>query len=206
MKTALIIVGVILSPMILYIVFAILGLIDSRIDKFFDKLLSARTEDEEQGESVTTRTGYSRRRKRIRRIIFALATVFFTVLTALTFIEGERIMGFVMLTFALCTMSIPLFICLQSELTYEIIGEDGIFVRRIFKRKTIKYSEMAYYKTEQGMKVEWTDLYVCSWDGKCLIRVVDGRVGTESLINALDSHGIKKEIYWLSDKRGTEHT
>ena len=56
------------------------------------------------------------------------------------------------------------------------------------------------------MYPEWTDLYVYSESGKRLIRVIDGRIGTQALVNALEAHGIKKEIYWLSDKQGKKHT
>ena len=206
MKTTLIILGIVLFPMILYLVFALLGFADMGLNKVFDRIALAKTENEAEDEHTVTRTGYSKRRKALRRAILFIVLAIFVATTVFAFVFEGKFAGVAMLILSLAITWIPLFVYLQAELTYEIIEDDGIIVRRITSKKKIKYSDMAYYKAERGMYPEWTDLYVYSESGKRLIRVIDGRIGTQALVNALEAHGIKKEIYWLSDKQGKKHT
>lgn len=206
MKTALIVIGVILSPMILYLIFVILGLTDMGLNNLLDRILLGKTEEEELGEATMTRTGYAKRRKISNCVFLVLTIAFFAVAAAWVFIANEMLAGVTVVIFGSLVTLFPLTLFLNSVLTYEVIEDDGILVRRVFSKRKVKYSDMAYYKSEQGMQSKWTDLYVYAPDDKCLIRVIDGRVGTESLINAIEAHGIKKEIYWLSDKQKTNHT
>jgi hypothetical protein len=71
--------------------------------------------------------------------------------------------------------------------TYEIIRTDGILVVRLFKKKLVKYSEMASYH------YSFNQLTVYDNQHKVLFGVYDNRVGLKSLLNQLDIKGIFRE-------------
>lgn len=84
-------------------------------------------------------------------------------------------------------ISIPLLMVLISFFTCEIIRDDGILLKGLFKKKFIAYSQMASYK----YSLNQLTVYDC--EHKALFGVYDNRVGMKSLINQLDIKGIFRE-------------
>ena len=72
---------------------------------------------------------------------------------------------------------------------YESIFDEYIIVHRGFKKKIVRFDEMAEYTYTEGFK----QLVVDDRDGKCLFYVADNRVGIGSLVKSLDSHGVPRK-------------
>ena len=83
--------------------------------------------------------------------------------------------------------TIPLLLTLLSFRTYEIIQIDGILVVRLFKKRFVKYSEMASYH------YSFNQLTVYDNKHKAIFGVYDNRVGLKKLLNQLDYNGVYRE-------------
>lgn len=192
MKTALIITGVILSPIILYGIAVIIGFLDMKLDRLFG-LLYKKNKSEEKDDTSTTRTRYSHRQRVARYILLGAIATLFAVLSLIVFILDGVAMSIMMLVFGLLITLLPFFLCLQVWRSYEIIEDEGIWVYRIFSKRFVKYSDMAYYKKNAG---GWSDLYeivVFGADNKRLMWVYGAKVGMCSILDALKKHEIKRE-------------
>ena len=88
---------------------------------------------------------------------------------------------------AIFIIAIPLLLTLLAFRTYEIIRTDGILVVRLFKKKFVKYSEMASYH------YSFNQLTVYDNKHKAIFGVYDNRVGLKMLLNQLDCNGVFRE-------------
>jgi hypothetical protein len=111
-------------------------------------------------------------------------------------------MGIMMSVFGAIVTVLPLSLCLQVWLSYEVIEDDGILVHRVFGKRFVRYSDMAYYRTESGAYERQVDIHVYGCDGKRLVWVYGDRVGARAVLNALDSHGIENQQI-NTEKRST---
>ena len=145
MKTFLIIVGVILSPIILYGIAVLVGFLDMKLDRLFG-LLYKKNKSEEKDDTSTTRTRYYHRQRVARYILLGATATLFFVLSLIVFILDGVAMSIAMLVLGLLITLLPFFLCLQVWRSYEIIEDEGIWIYRIFSKRFVKYSDMAHYK------------------------------------------------------------
>ena len=193
MKTALIIVGVIFVPIILYLCAVAFGFLDMKIHNIFG-LIYKKSENEQADDVHTKKTGYSKRRKAIRYIFLAVTVVFFLILSIIAFLGEGVVIGTMMAVLGSLVTILPLSLCLQVWLSYEIIEEDGILVHRVFGKRFVKYPDMSYYKTNCGAYDGQIEICVYNSQNKRLIWMSGDRVGTRAVLNALEKNKISLKI------------
>ena len=191
MKTVLIILGVILSPAILYFLAFILGLLDMKVQSIIPMLYSM-SDIEMMEDSSVERTRYSHRITVARHLLLGVVVLLFTTISVIGFVVDGPRAGIVLAIFGAVLTLLPLYLCLQTRLSYEIIGPSRIYVSRVFGRRRILYDEMAYYRQNESWLGDVCEIVVYGADGKRLLWV-HGRVGIQALINALEAHGVRKE-------------
>ena len=200
MKTALIILCVILSPAILYLAAVAVGFLDMRLTgliRHFYKISDA----ERQYDENAKRTKYSLRKRVSRYIFLGIFVAIFGTLSIVAFATEDAIIGAMMTALGSLLTALPLSLCLQAWLSYEVIKEDGIDVHRIFFKKFIAYSDMTCYTSERGVYDALSDVTVYGADNKRLIWI-SGRLGTNAIISTLNSHGIiQKEKTDIDQKK-----
>ena len=145
---------------------------------------------EKAENGVITRTKFPRRFTLCSLVALFVTVVLFVVGTVLICIFEKDFPTHSWIAFilsAIFIIAIPLLLTLLALRTYEIIRADGIFVVRLFKKKFVKYSEMASYQ------YSFNQLTVYDNQHKVLFGVYDNRVGLKSLLNQLDINGIFRE-------------
>ena len=149
-----------------------------------------KSKKEEEENGVITKTKFPKR--------FTLCAVVALIVTVILFVVGTVLIcvfekdfpthSWIAFIFsAIFIIAIPLLLTLLAIRTYEIIRTDGILVVRLFKKKLVKYSEMASYH------YSFNQLTVYDNQHKVLFGVYDNRVGLKSLLNQLDIKGIFRE-------------
>ena len=182
MKTVLIIACVILSPVILYGIALAVGFLDVRLEKLMS-LVYAKNEEEKQQDANTERTAYPRRRRVARYIFLGTLLPLFAALSVAVFITQGVVLG----------IMISVFLVLKVWRCYEVISDEGIVVCRIFGKKLLRYTQMAYYKKDCGGYTDLYEITVYGSNNKRQVRISGGKVGMLSILNALEKHGIKNE-------------
>lgn len=145
---------------------------------------------EEAENGVITRTKFPQR--------FTLCSVVALIITVMLFIAGTVLIcvfekdfpthSWIAFVFsAIFIIAILLLLTLLAFRTYEIIRTDGILVVRLFKKKLVKYSEMASYHYSLNQLTVYDNKH------EELFGVYDNRVGLKSLLNQLDIMGIFRE-------------
>jgi hypothetical protein len=201
MKTVLIIVGVILAPVLFYFGAMLVGLLDMKLERLV-ALLYKKSESEQADDAYTKITRYSKRRRTLRYIFLGVTASLFLTLSIIVFLGEDAVMGIMMSVFGAIVTVLPLSLCLQVWLSYEVIEDDGILVHRVFGKRFVRYSDMAYYRTESGAYERQVDIHAYGCDGKRLVWVYGDRVGARAILNALDSHGIENQQI-NTEKRST---
>ena len=149
-----------------------------------------KSKKEENENEFITITKYPRR--------FTLCSVVALIITVTLFVVGTVLIcvfekdfpthSWIAFIFsAIFIIVIPLLLTLLALRTYEIIRTDEILVVRLFKKKLVKYSEMASYH------YSFNQLTVYNSDHKVIFGVYDSRVGMKSLLDQLNSKGVFKE-------------
>lgn len=192
MKTALIVIGVILAPILFYLCTVLFGFLDMKIDKIFG-LIYEKNESEEAEDAHIKRTIYSRRRRTLRYIFLGVTVVLFLTLSIIAFIGEGIVIGTMMATLGALITILPLALCLQVWLSYEVIEDDGILVHRVFGKRFVKYTDMSYYKKDGNAYKGQIEIYVYDSNNKRLMWIYGSRVGTRAVLSALDKNGIKRE-------------
>lgn len=196
MKVALIIIGIILVPVILYLSAALVGFLEMSLEMRIEKLIALlykKNEREQEDDIYTLRTRYSQRRRCVRYLFLACTVIPFTLLSVVICIKDGLAMAIMLAAFGCLISILPLSLCLQVWLSYEVITDDGIFVHRVFGKRFVRYTEMKYYKTEKGTYEFQQDVYIYGHDDKRVIWLYGNRIGTRAILNALDTNGIEKE-------------
>ena len=192
MKIVLIITCVILSPVILYGIALAVGFLDVRLEKLMS-LVYAKNEEEKQQDANTERTAYPRRRRVARYIFLGTLLPLFAALSVAVFITQGVALGIMISVFLVLMALLPFFLCLEVWRCYEVISDEGIVVCRIFGKKLLRYTQMAYYKKDCGGYTDLYEITVYGSNNKRQVRISGGKVGMLSILNALEKHGIKNE-------------
>ena len=139
-------------------------------------------------DSFVSRTYAPKKRTITACVISCILIVLFVVGMVIILLTDQNIDFWIAYIFGgLFVISIPLLLFLICILDYEVITEDGITIHRLFKRKFIKYDQMARYF------YSYNQLTVYDKEGKSLLFVGDMRVGMKALIDTLEHHGITQE-------------
>ena len=148
----------------------------------------SKKEEEENG--VITKTKFPKRFTLCAVVALFVTVILFVVGTVLICVFEKDFPTHSWIAFifsAIFIVAIPLLLTLLAFRTYEIIRDDGILVARLFKKKMVKYSEMASYH------YSFNQLTVYDNQHKVLFGVYDNRVGLKSVLNQLDIKGIFRE-------------
>ena len=145
---------------------------------------------EEAEDGVVTKTKYPKRFTLCSLISLFVTVALFVTVTIIICIFEKDFPVHSWIAFILSAMffiAIPLSLTLLAFCTYEIICNDGILVARIFKKKFIKFSEMASYHYVFGQ------LTVYDNNHKEVFGVYDNRVGMKALLEQLEYRGVFRE-------------
>ena len=153
-------------------------------------LFASTSKKEELEDSFVSRTYAPKRRKITSFIILCIMIALFVVGTVILTdktLSLEFWIAYILGVLLIIIFPILLYfiVCISD---YEVITENGITIHRIFKTKFIKYDQMARYS------YSYDQLKVYDKEGKAVLFVGDMRVGTKALIDALEHHGITREI------------
>jgi hypothetical protein len=192
MKTALIILGVVLAPMIIYGIAIALGWLDMKLANFSGYIYK-RNDTEAKDDTVITKTRYTHRQKVLRYSLFGAVAMIFSVLSLVVFIAEGTVPGIMILAFGAIMTILPFFLLLEMWLSYEVIEDGGIYMHRIFGKKFVRFSDMSYYKQNGNGYSDLYEIVVYGSDNKRLMWVHGAKVGMPSIINALENKQIKKE-------------
>ena len=142
---------------------------------------------EEAENRFITKTKYPKRFTVCSVVALIITVTLFVVATVLicVFERNFPIHSWIAFIFAaLFIIFIPLILVLLSFRTYEIIRSDGILIVRLFKKKFVKYSEMAAYH------YSFNQLTVYDSNHKAIFGVYDNRVGMKALLDQLNCKGV----------------
>ena len=145
---------------------------------------------EETKNGVITRTKYPQRFTKCSLIGLIVTILLFVAGTMLLFVFEKDLSVYSWITFilsAILIISTPLLLTLLSICTYEIICDDGILIARLFRKRFVKYSEMASYRFSTNQ------LTVYDSKHNVIFGVYDNRVGMKSLLDQLEMKGIFRE-------------
>jgi len=148
------------------------------------------SKNEEKENGVITKTRFPKRFTLCSVVSLFVTVILFVAGTVLIFVFEKDFPTHSWIAFiltAIFIIAIPLLFTLIALGTYEIIRDDGILIARLFKKKLIKYSEMASYH------YSFNQLTVYNSDHKVIFGVYDSRVGMKSLLDQLNSKGVFKE-------------
>lgn len=159
-------------------------------------LFYSTTKKESQKQSVT------KTHAPIKRTVTSLVI---TVVLCVTFVNGAvafilsnqtlEIAFWLGYTFGgLFCISIPFMLFLICTHDYEIIAADSIIVNRLFGRKAIKYSDISHFRYSLNQ------LTVYDKNDFVLFYVGDVRIGLNSLIQALEKHGVQQKFVVATQK------
>ena len=145
---------------------------------------------EEAENEVINKTKYPHRFTLCSIVALIITVILFAVGTVLIYMFEKDFPTHSWVAFILSAVffiAIPLLLTLLAFRTYEIIRTDGILVVRLFKKKFVKYSEMASYH------YSFNQLTVYDNKHKAIFGVYDNRVGLKMLLNQLDCKGVFRE-------------
>lgn len=145
---------------------------------------------EEAKNGIITKTKYPQRFTKCSLIGLIVTVILFVAGTILLCVFEKDLPVYSWLAFifsAIFVISIPLSLTLLALCTYELICNDGILVARLFRKRFIKYSEMASYHFSNNQITVYNNKH------KVIFGVYDNRVGMKSLLNQLELRGIFRE-------------
>ena len=148
---------------------------------------------EKEYDLYAQRTKYPRKRRIARYIFLGAFIALFGTLSVIAFVTEDRIIGAMMAALGSLLTLLPLSLCLQVWLSYEVITEEGITVHRVFSKKLIRYSDMTYYVTESRAYDDLPEIFIYGADNRRLVWIGAGRLGMGAIISTLNSHGIKQK-------------